>query len=48
MLEDAAPLKHQRTFNDDIVFRARDSMGVEAPTIDPLVISVGIGPATMK
>jgi len=47
-LEDATPLKQQRTCHDDIVFRARDSMGVEAPTLDPMVITVGIGPATVK
>ena len=48
VLEDAAPLKQQKTFNDDIIFSSKDSMGVEAPTIDPLVISAGIGPATVK
>ena len=48
VLEDAAPLKQQKTFNDDIIFRVRDSMGVEAPTIDPLVISAGIGPAIVR
>ena len=26
VLEDAAPLKQQKTSNDDIVFKARDSM----------------------
>ena len=48
VLEDAAPLKQQKTFPDDIIFSARDSMGIEAPTIDPLVISAGIGPATVR
>ena len=48
VLEDVAPLKQHKTFSDDIVFRVRDSMGVEAPTIDPLVISAGIGPAIVR
>ena len=48
ILEDTTPLKQQRTFNDDIVFRARDSVGIEAPTLNPLVITAGIRPATVK
>ena len=48
VLEDAAPLKQQKTFKDDVIFRVRDSMGVEAPTIDPLVIYAGIGPAIVR
>ena len=47
-LENDAPLKQQKTSTDDIVFSARDSLGIEAPTIDPLVISAGIGPATVR
>ena len=30
------------------MFSTRDSLGIEAPTIDPLVISAGIGPATVR
>ena len=48
VLEGAMPLKQQRTFDDDIVFKARDSAGIEAPTLDPLVISAGIGPAIVR
>ena len=33
---------------DDIIFRNRDADKVEAPTIDPLVISAQVGPAWMK
>ena len=33
---------------DDIVFRNRDADQVEAPTIDPMVISTTIGPAYVK
>jgi len=29
-VEDTTPLKQQKTFHDDIIFRARDSMGIEA------------------
>jgi len=47
-LEDAIPLKQQKTSNDDIIFRARDSTGTEAPTLDPMVITAGIGPAIVK
>lgn len=42
-VEDGAPTKQSRTMTDDIVFRNRDADGVEAPTIDPLVISTTIG-----
>ena len=42
VLEDDIPLKQQRTSNDDIVFRDRDSTGIEAPTLDPMVITAGI------
>ena len=48
VLEDAAPLKQQKTFHDDIMFRTRDSIDVEAPTEDPLVVSIGIGPAIVR
>ena len=48
VLEDTTPLKQQKTFSDDIIFRARDSTGIEAPTLDPLVISAGIGPAIVR
>jgi len=48
VLEDTTPLKQQTTSNDDIVFWARESVGTEAPTLDPLVITVGVGPATVK
>jgi len=30
------------------VFREKDSKGVVAPTVDPLVVTVGIGPAMVK
>lgn len=48
VLENDAPLKQQKISTDDIVFSARDSLGIEAPTIDPLVISAGIGSATVR
>jgi len=48
VLEDTIPLKQQKTSNDDIIFRARDLTGTEAPTLDPLVITAGIGPAIVK
>ena len=48
MLEDDIPLKFRKTSNDDIVFRTRDSTGIEAPTLDPLVVTADIGPALVK
>ena len=47
-LDEGAPAKQQRMMADDIVFRNRDADRVEAPTIDPLVISAQVGPAWMK
>ena len=46
--EDGTPAKQQKTMADEIVFRNRDADKVEAPTIDPLVISAQVGPAWMK
>ena len=46
--DEGAPAKQQKTMADDIVFRNRDADKVEAPTIDPLVISAQVGPAWMK
>ena len=47
-LEDGAPAKQQKMMTNDIVFRDRDADRIEAPTIDPLVISDQVGPAWMK
>ena len=46
--EDGTPAKQQKTMSDDIIFRSRDADKIEAPTIDPLVISAQVGPAWMK
>ena len=47
-MEDGTPAKQQRVMTDDIVFRNRDADQVEAPTVDPMVISATIGPAYVK
>ena len=41
------PVKQQKMMTDDVVFRERESIGVHAPTEDPLVITIPIGPATV-
>ena len=46
--DEGAPAKQQKTMIDDIVFRNRDADKVEAPIIDPLVISAQVGLAWMK
>ena len=45
--EDSVPVKQQKMMTDDVVFRERESIGVHAPTEDPLVITIPIGPATV-
>ena len=46
-LDDITPVKQQKMMFDDVVFRGRESIGVHAPTEDPLVITATIGPATV-
>jgi len=41
-------LKMPRTVIEDIVFRDRDSDGLLSPTVDPMVVTVGIGPAIVR
>ncbi|WP_411028241.1 hypothetical protein, partial [Salmonella sp. s60131] len=38
--EDSIPVKQQKMMTDDVVFRERESIGVHAPTEDPLVITI--------
>lgn len=47
-MEDGAPGKKQCTIADDIMFRKRAADKIEAPTIEPMVISTMIGPALVK
>jgi len=44
----SALLKMPRTVIEDIVFRDRDSDGLLSPTVDPMVVTVGIGPAIVR
>lgn len=44
-IEDGTPAKQQRTLSDNKVFRNRDTEGIEAPTLDPMIVTVGIRPA---
>ena len=46
--DEGAPAKQQKMMTDDIVFRSKDADKIEAPTIDPLVISAQVGPAWIK
>lgn len=47
-VEDGASTKQLKTITDDIVFRNRDADGVEAPTLDHLVISVTVDLAIVR
>ena len=43
VVEGGAPAKQQRMITDDIVFHNRDTEGVEAPTLDLMVITLESG-----
>ena len=40
--------KMPKTSCEDVIFRDRDSDGMLVPTVDPMVITIGLGPAIVK
>lgn len=43
-IEEGVPAKQKKRIDDDIVFRNKDANGVKVSTLDPIVITVVIGP----
>ena len=48
ILSNTFPMKMPKTSAEDVVFKDRDSDGLLTPTVDPMVITVGLGPAIVR
>lgn len=48
VLSNTFPMKMSKTSGEDVVFKDRDSDGLLTPTVDPMVVTIGIGPAIVR